>query len=386
MTNLASSGLLIVPALYLFANLYLYKWFIRLTRPPEKMRRSIRLAFILLVVLFPVSKLLGRHDFNSFSHLLNFVSSIWMGFALYFCILAIGSDLLRFLIRRLPFSPGFFPGESLFHRRFLAGCISLGVLAIGGYSLWEARNIEVTRLEIPLRNLPAGMDGISLVQISDVHYGMLNENGRLFKIVQQVNDLRPDMVVITGDLVDESVAHMEEMAGPLSSLKTRLGVFAIMGNHEFFANVDRAMAIMRQAGVKVLRNEITILPGGLQILGIDDPIVLRRRGKPIPDFDSLIARLDPEKPSILLYHQPIHFDKVASSGVGLQLSGHTHGPQLLPMRPLAWLLFPRTRGLFQVGESHLYVSRGVGTGGPPMRYGSPPELVYIRLRAQCGDG
>ena len=382
MTHLASSGLLIVPALYLLANLYLYKWFMRMARPPARMRISIRLAFILLVVLFPVSKLLGRHDFNSFSQLLNFVSSIWMGLTLYSCVLAMGSDLLFVLFRRLDFSFKFFRVPSLFHRRLVAGCMAAGVLAIGGYSFWEARNIEITRLEIPLRNLPPDLDGISLVQLSDVHYGMLNENGRLSDIVRRVNALDPDFVVITGDLVDEGVAHMEEMAGPLSNLKARLGVFAVTGNHEFFSSVDRTVAIMEQAGIRVLRNETAVLPGGLQILGIDDPTVWRRTGKPLPDFDNLIAGLDPDKPSLLLYHQPVHFDKVASCGVGLQLSGHTHGPQLLPMRPLAWLFFPRTRGLFQVGESRLYVSRGVGTGGPPMRHGSFPELVYIRLRSQ----
>ena len=174
---------------------------------------------------------------------------------------------------------------------------------------------------------------------------------------------------------------MEEMALPLANLKSRLGVMAIMGNHEFFAGVDRAETIMRRAGIQVLRNEIKVLPGGLQILGVDDPTVYRRRGLPQPDFDGLVKRLDPEKPSILLYHQPLHFEEVAASGMGLQLSGHVHGPQLLPMVPFARLFYSHLRGLSHVGESYLYVSRGVGTGGPPMRLGSPPELVYIRLRS-----
>ncbi|HSR12041.1 MAG TPA: metallophosphoesterase, partial [Thermodesulfobacteriota bacterium] len=191
----------------------------------------------------------------------------------------------------------------------------------------------------------------------------------------------PDLVVITGDLVDEAVSHMEEMAGPLSRLRSRHGVIAAMGNHEFFAGVDRAEAIMKEAGIRVLRNQSVVLPGGLQILGVDDPTVYRRTGKPVPDIDGCIRRLDPEKPSILLYHQPIHFEAAAREGIGLQLSGHVHGPQFLPMLPLAKFFYPHYRGLYQEGSSYLYVSRGVGTGGPPMRLGARPELALIRLTA-----
>jgi predicted MPP superfamily phosphohydrolase len=219
------------------------------------------------------------------------------------------------------------------------------------------------------------------VQISDVHYGMLQENGRLAEIVSRVNSLQPDLVVITGDLVDEAVSHMEKMRLPLANLKSRCGIMAIMGNHEFFAGVERVETILRQSGIQVLRNEIKLLPGGIQVLGMDDPTFYRRRGLPWPELNGFVKRLDPEKPSILLYHQPLHFEEAAASGVGLQLSGHIHGPQFFPMVPVVRLFFPRYRGLYHLRDSYLYVSRGVGTGGPPMRLGSPPELVYIRLRS-----
>ena len=118
------------------------------------------------------------------------------------------------------------------------------------------------------------------MQVSDVHYGMLVENGRLSEIVARINELRADIVVITGDLVDESVSHMERMANPLSKLKSRMGVFAITGNHEYYAGVDRVVAIMEGVGIRVLRNEVAVLPGGLQLLGIDDPTGARRVGAP----------------------------------------------------------------------------------------------------------
>ena len=375
------AGLFFVPALYFLGNFYLYNWAIRLAQPSAKLRKAVLFGLILLLALFPVSRIWARHDFNSFNQLLTLFSSVWMGLTLLLVLLALGSDVFHFLYRRISFPSAIYWSRSLSYRQLLVVGITSGGITLGGYAFWEARNVEVTRVEIPLRHLPPDLDGLSIVQISDVHYGVLQENGRLSDIVNRVNDLQPDLVVITGDLVDEAVSHMEEMAVPLANLKSRLGVIGIMGNHEFFAGADRAERIMRRAGIQVLRNEIKLLSGGLQVLGVDDPIFYRRRGLPLPDFDGLVRQLDSEKPSILLYHQPLHFEEVAASGVGLQLSGHIHGPQFFPMIPLIRLFYPRFRGLYHIEDSYLYVSRGVGTGGPPMRLGSPPELVYICLRS-----
>jgi len=371
----------IVLSVYGGAHYYIYTWFVRMTDPPRVWRQGLRILFIFLVAAFPGARILARYDFNAFSYSLTFLSSMWMGLSLYLFLFALGSDLGFTLGKIFPIFPKNLGRRFLFYRRRLVAGIAAGVIILGGLALQEAHNLNVTRHDVPLRGLPPEMDGFSLVQVSDVHYGMLTESKRLTKIVNRVNELQPDIVVITGDLVDEGVSHMEEMAAPLSRLKARQGVFAITGNHEYYAGVDRATSILRKAGIKVLRNEVHILPGGIQLLGIDDPTGSRRMGNPIPDFDQLLSRLDRQLPSILLYHQPIHFEKVASAGVDLQLSGHTHGGQLFPIRYISQMIYPLTPGWHQMGKSYLYVSRGVGTWGPPMRLKSPPELVYIRLRS-----
>ena len=373
-------GYFFIPTLIFIANFYLYNWIVRLTQPSAWVRRTILFGLFLLLALFPVSRVWAAHDFNSLNRFITFLASSWMGFSFLLFLGAAGTDLVRFSLRQASLSPKIPLSRILYCRRLLVAATIVGCMAVGGYAFWEARTIQVTRIEIPLRHLPPNLDGFSVVQISDVHYGMLNENGRLADIVRRVNELQPDLVVFTGDLVDGKVSHMEEMAGPLSELKARQGLFAVMGNHEFFAGASRAEAIMKQAGIQVLRDTIKVLPGGLQILGTDDPGIARR-GHPLPDFEGLIKALDPEKPSILLYHPPVHFEQSAATGVGLQLSGHIHGPQLLPMVPLVRIFYPRMQGLFRLEDSYLYVSRGVGTGGPPMRLGSPPEIVHIRLRS-----
>ena len=371
----------VVTSLYGGAHYYLYSWFVRLAKPPKRERRIFLYLFIFLVASFPISKILGWHDFNAFIYLLTLIASVWMGLAFYFFLLALGSDLVIIFFKMIRLKPKVFTEQSLFYNRALVGCIAGSVFIIGGFALQEARNLGVTRLEIPLRKLPPELDGFSLVQVSDVHYGMLTVNKKLSRIVDRANDLHPDMVVITGDLVDESVSHMEEMKVPLSRLKSRHGILAITGNHEYYAGVGRAVAIMEGVNIRVLRNAVQVLPGGLQILGIDDPTGYRRMGEPVPDFDRLVSRLDPQKPSILLYHQPILFEKAASYGIGLQLSGHTHGGQLFPIRYISKMIYPLTPGLHQSGDSYLYVSWGAGTWGPPMRLKCFPELVYIRLRS-----
>jgi predicted MPP superfamily phosphohydrolase len=372
----------IVTSLYAAAHYYLYSWFVRVADPSPRGRHILLALFIFLVVSFPLAKILGWREFNAFSYLLTLVASVWMGLAFYFFLLALGTDLLFLGCKMIRLKPKVFAQRPRFYNRMRVVFIAGSVLIIGGFALQEARDLRVTRLEIPIRGLPAELDGFSLVQVSDVHYGMLTANKELSRIVDRVNDLHPDMVVITGDLVDESVSHMEEMKVPLSRLRSRYGTLAVTGNHEYYAGVKRAIAIMEGVNIRVLRSEIVVIPGGLQILGIDDPTGYRRMGEAAPDFQRLVRSLDPQKPSLLLYHQPIHFEKAASLGVGLQLSGHTHGGQLFPIRYISQMIYPRTPGLHRMGESYLYVSWGAGTWGPPMRLKAPPELVYIRLRSR----
>ena len=371
----------IVTSIYSAGHYYLYSWLARWIAPTRHLRRSIQIGFIFLIVSFPAARILAQVDFNPFTYFLTLVSSVWMGLVLYFFILFLGMDVGLSFFRLFALIGGKKVRHTIRTGRVLAGCAGLGVLLLGSAAWMEAHNLGVTRLDVPLKRLPAEIDGFTLVQLSDLHFGMLTENGKLSRVVERVNELKPDLIAITGDLVDEGVSHMEDMAEPLKRLKSRFGVLAVTGNHEYYAGVNRAVEIMKSAGVEVLRNEMKVLPGGLQVLGVDDPTGSRRTGEPAADLQMQLSRLDREKPSILLYHQPIHFEKTAESGVGLQLSGHTHGGQLYPILYISRMIYPRTPGLHQIGESQLYVSRGAGTWGPPMRLGSPPEIVLITLRS-----
>ncbi len=370
---------LIVTAVYAGAHYFLYSWFTRWANPSAKIRHVVGVLFIVLVFSFPVSRILGRYDFNFATYLSVLIASIWMGLVLYFFILALLSDILDLLLRVLRLRQPILGSHLVRFRRFWVFVITVVVFSIGGYSLYQAEDLRVTRLTMPLKGLPKSLEGFSIVQISDFHYGIINSNAKLERVIEKTNALDADVVFITGDLFDESVAHMEEMEKVLPKLKGRHGVFAVTGNHEYYAGVTRAVGIMQRSGVRVLRNEVASFPGGLQILGIDDPTGIRRMGEKGPDFKALLGLVDPQKPSILLYHQPIRFEETAKQGIGLQLSGHTHGGQLYPIIYISERIYPLTPGLHRAAQTLLYVSRGVGTWGPPMRFLEPPEIVFIRL-------
>jgi len=158
-----------------------------------------------------------------------------------------------------------------------------------------------------------------------------------------------------------------------------LGVYAVTGNHEFYAGVEQSSAFMESAGIQVLRNRIVTVADSLQIIGIDDPSGFRQMGEEEPDIERVFMNYHENLPSILLIHQPVGFEQFAGKGIDLVLSGHTHGGQLWPINYIIKLFYSHPTGLFHIGESTLYVSRGAGTWGPPMRFKAPAEIVLVRL-------
>jgi predicted MPP superfamily phosphohydrolase len=331
-----------------------------------------RLAFVVLFASFPVIHLLWRHENGWLVTGANFVSAVWMGVMVYLVLLTVGYDLARMI------SWGRIPGGHV-----MTITVTGAAAAITVYGLIAARCIGVTELAAPMPHLPAALQGLRIAQISDVHLGLIVRGARLENIVQRVNDLHPDLIVITGDLVDAEALHMEEMIPPLRRLQSRYGLFAVTGNHEFFAGVDRAQAFIERGGVTMLRNRWVEVAGGLQLIGRDDVVAERITGRPVPSLEVITRDLDRTKPAILLYHTPVTtLAELKSLGIALQLSGHTHKGQLWPFNFIVKQIFRTPYGLFMDGMTTIYVSRGTGTWGPPMRVLAPPEITLITLKSE----
>ena len=274
-------------------------------------------------------------------------------------------------------------------RRFLARTMAGGAFVAGGglaaYGSWRAFSPPlVTELAVKIPKLPKALDGLSIVQLTDIHVGPFIQRRYMDALVQQANALRPDLFAITGDLVDGDVHTLGGAVSALAGLKSRYGSFFVTGNHDYYSGDDAWTAFLQSLDIQVLRNRhVRIGDAGasLDLVGVDDWSGSRRRNKKGYDLDRALEGRDPDRAAVLLAHQPANFTVAAERGMDLQVSGHTHGGQLVPMTLFIGLAWEHSAGLYRHGDSHIYVSRGCGFWGPPMRIGSPPELVKLVLTA-----
>jgi hypothetical protein len=270
-------------------------------------------------------------------------------------------------------------GKASIRPRWRAWTVTPLVLLALVAGLWEASHPRITHLEVTTPHLPADRDQIRIVLISDMHLGLHMGPGELDGIVARIKQLSPDMLISTGDLVDSSMHRLAGLAEPLSGISTPLGKYAVLGNHEYYVGLDASERFHRQAGFRLLRQQWTQPTEGLILAGVDDPAGRRRAAEVRLDEHSVLSQV-PEGFVILLKHRPGVADASARR-FDLQLSGHTHGGQIWPWHYITYLQFPYVQGLHRLRPgSSIYVHRGTGTWGPPIRLFAPPEITVITLR------
>lgn len=273
----------------------------------------------------------------------------------------------------------FLPGAALLtvHRPAAAALVLLLVLVAGLYGFFEAADLRVESVQLTSSKLPEGVERLRIVQVSDLHLGLIHREEMLAPIVARIEQLKPDLLVVTGDIVDAQISHLEELSELWKLLAPPLGKFAVTGNHEYYAGLTQSLDYLQQSGFAILQNSIAAPAAYLQIVGVDDPA-----GGGNPDELPLLQQSDRDAFTLLLKHRPA----VARDGEGLfdlQLSGHAHGGQIFPFVLLTRQAYPLYDGLYPLaGGSVLYTSRGTGTWGPPMRILSPPEITLIDIVRQ----
>lgn len=285
-----------------------------------------------------------------------------------------------------PSPPGVAGGVNLDRRVFLAravaitaGLASAGVVAGGiGTALGPPR---LNRVQIPLAKLPRSADGLRVALISDIHLGPLRGVAHTRRIVELVNSLDADVVSIVGDLVDGSVDELGNAAAPLRDIRSRYGAFFVTGNHEYYSGHEEWNAEVARLGLRPLQNERVELPVGFDLAGVNDPTGESFGDR--PDFDRALGGRDPARAVVLLAHQPTVAPEAAARGVDLQLSGHTHGGQMVPFNLIVRLAQqPVVSGLGAVDGMPVYVTNGAGFWGPPVRVGAPPDITLVELRTR----
>jgi hypothetical protein len=312
---------------------------------------------------------------------------IWLGLMLVLLVALVATDLLRLIdsvARTVSARPQLDPAARLLLARVLAIAAIVLTAAVGTYALFQGLRSPVVkdvRIEIP--RLPPALAGTTIVQLTDLHIGTTKTRAFAEDVVRRTNALAPDVIVITGDLVEGRFGSGREDTLPLAGLRARLGVFMVTGNHEYYAGLREWLPEFRRLGIRVLRNEHVVLDaekgGGWELAGIDD-----WNGGSIDsgggaDIARALAGHAPSRPLVLLSHQPRAIFPAAQAGVDLVLSGHTHGGQIWPFTFLVRLQQPFLQGLHRVGQAQVYVNPGTGSWGPPMRLGTRTEITKITL-------
>jgi predicted MPP superfamily phosphohydrolase len=370
--------------------------FIRLvgdTGVPSPWKEWIGVGLVAVVLSIPLSFIASRVLDKNLARYFVVPVYTWLGFAFFTFFFVLGIDILLGIgwvfLAASGSGPLFSdPVVALMAWRVIAGvAVALTLLTTLFAIWWGLSRLVVRRVEIPLPSLPPEMDGFTIAQLSDLHLDLVHGRKWLASVVEKTNSLEPDLVAITGDLAEGSVAQFREDVGPLRELWAPHGVFFVTGNHEYFHDLDGWLALLDESGVRVLRNQrafVGAAGGGFDLAGVDDHDggrIARGHG---PDLRKALEGREPDRPVILLAHQPRIIDEAVGHGVDLVLSGHTHGGQIWPFSYLVYLQQPYVRGLKERNGTKLYLSSGTGFWGPPMRLGTTAEIALITLRSKPG--
>jgi predicted MPP superfamily phosphohydrolase len=369
---------------------HLYVW-LRLVHDPAWSTSWTVLgsAFLLLAwASIPVTLNWGRRLSPPWATLVAWPGYAWLGSIFLLLVSVFAVDLLRGAVELASWvsgTEGPVTGSDVERARSWASAAGLLGVSLVLSALWFGRRVIVRRVAVPLGKLPPGMHGTTIVQLSDVHVGPTIGRRFLSRVVDRVNALEPDVVAITGDLVDGSVLRLARHVAPLGRLRARHGVYFVTGNHEYYSGVEEWCKHLAVLGVRVLRNERVRIGDDVDsydLAGVDD-FAGRHFGKGQgADLGQALAGRDESREVVLLAHQPRAVVEAERAGVGLQISGHTHGGQIWPFNFFVRLQQPVTSGLRRFGRSLIYVSNGTGYWGPPMRLGSPAEITQLVLEAR----
>ncbi len=333
-------------------------------------RGALLAIAVLLWLCYPLARLLDHWRLGLVARPLEFVGTTWMGtLFLAFAVLVVldAVTLGGFLLPHL--APA------------LRGWALAGAMALAAVALVQGlRPPVVVDYEVKLAGLPAGRDGTVMVELSDLHLGTLIGEAWMARLVDRVDAMKPDLIVVDGDLIDGSVARVEPMVPVLRRLAAPLGVWAVTGNHEFYAGLARSVKLFEDAGFHVLQDRWAGAAPGLVLAGVDDLTARRQFGLDGAPVERALAGR-PAGATVLLSHTPWQADRAAALGVGLMLSGHTHDGQIWPFGYLVRLTYPLLGGRYRVGAMTAIVCRGTGTWGPRMRLWRPSEIVRVTLRA-----
>ena len=355
---------IILITVYLGGNTYIfYRGAQALFDLPGGFKISLAILFW-LATLSIVGTMLTRNIKMPFflAHTMYEVGTGWLIFTLYMVLFLLAFDLLK--LCRIPFNYG-----------FILSLIFTVILL--GYGYYNYRHPKTNTISIALdKPLAGNPKPVKIVAVSDLHLGNGTGKTALKRYVKMINEQNPDLILIAGDLIDNSVVplYTENMIEELSELKAPLGIYMVPGNHEYISGIKASTRFIQDTPIQLLRDSVITLPNGIQLIGRDDRSNTGRRSLQV-----LMTGIDKSKPIILLDHQPYKLTESETAGVDLQFSGHTHRGQVWPMSWVTDHIYEQSHGYRQWGNSHIYVSSGLSLWGPPFRIGTESDMAVFHI-------
>jgi uncharacterized protein len=364
--------------IYSLVNIYIFYKGYRAIPALQYHRLLYVITCFILAVLFIVAKILESKHSSVITDIFNIVGGFWLAFMLYGFLFFLLSDIILLILR----IPGIIHGDSIFLFRkcsFIIIASTSTLLIVGGFinairPVTKEYNITI--------NKPAGnVKTLRIAAVSDIHLGSIIRKRSLKKMSLMINDLKPDLVLLLGDIVDGEIGPVlrGDLLQYFTCPKCVDGLYAITGNHEFIGGAARTIPYIESKGIRILKDEMVILDGGIQLIGRIDRDSFRFYRKDRMSLGELMKQADTTKPVILLDHQPFHLDESAKYGVDLELSGHTHNGQMWPLNYVTAMIYELSYGFIKKGNTNFIVSSGYGLWGPRVRSGSRSEVLLINI-------
>jgi predicted MPP superfamily phosphohydrolase len=368
----------IVLVIYTLLNIYLFSKGYNAIPCLQNNKLLYGIIFFLLAALFIAAKILESKHSSVITDILNIVGGFWLAFMLYGFIFFLLSDIILLLLRL----PGIMSSEYVVHYRkwsFIIIIASSAILIVGGFI---NAIIPVTKeYNITINKQAGSVKTLRIAAVSDIHIGSIIRKRSLKKMSSMIKDLKPDVILLLGDIVDGEIGPV--LRGDLLQYFTwpdcTDGLYAITGNHEFIGGAGRTIPYIESKGIRVLKDEMVTLEGGIQLIGRIDRDSYRFYRKERMPLGELMKLADTTKPIILLDHQPFHLDETASYGIDLELSGHTHNGQMWPLNYVTSMIYELSYGYLKKKDTNFIVSSGYGLWGPRVRSGSRSEVLLINI-------
>jgi uncharacterized protein len=373
----------IVITIYSLANAYIFFKGYHALQLQRENKILYTVIFITLAVTFIAAKILESRHSSVFTDVLNIIGGFWMGFMLYAIMFFLLSDIV-FVILRLAglLESGNIPA---FKRWSLLITSGISVLLIAGGFI-NAVIPVVKEYNITINKQVDGIDKIRVAAVSDIHLGSIIRKRSIRKLSGMIEEMHPDVIFLLGDIVDGELGPVlrGDLLKYFTEPKTSDGLYAITGNHEYIGGAARTIPYIESKGIRVLKDEVVILPGGIQVIGRLDRDSKRFYNKERLPLEELMKGIDRTRPVILLDHQPFHLSETENNGIDLQLSGHTHNGQMWPLNYLTKKIYELSYGYMKKGNSQIIVSSGFGLWGPRIRSGSHSEVMLINIEFTGG--